>query len=83
MCTQWRNALQKVHKLHWFVKTNVIPLIAECVPIDVALIFRLIKFHRSVAFSDNTVVNNITNTINRLYVDFTGSRQLNNKVYCI
>ena len=31
------------------VRRDLIPLIAECVPLDVALVFRFIKFYRTVA----------------------------------
>ena len=36
---------------------DLVPLIAECVPLDVALVFRFMKFYRIVALSDNMVVN--------------------------
>ena len=34
----------------------------ECIPLDTALVYRFIKFYRTVALSDNTVVNYIANT---------------------
>ena len=49
------------------VRRDLVPLIAECVPLDVALVFRLIKFYRIVALSDNMVVNYIANTMTFAY----------------
>ena len=43
------------------VRRDLIPLIAECVPLDVALVFRFIQFYRTAALSDNMVVNYIAN----------------------
>ena len=63
MCIQWRNALLKVWKLPYASHRDLVPLIAECVPLDVALVFRFIKFYRTVALSDNMVVNYIANYI--------------------
>ena len=42
ICTQWRNALRKVWNLPYGSHFDLIPLIAECVPLDVALVFRYI-----------------------------------------
>ena len=52
----------EVWKLPYGSHTDLIPLIGECVPLDVALVFRFIKFYRTVALSDNMVVNYVTNT---------------------
>ena len=43
------------------VRRDLIPLIAECVPLDVDLVFRSIKVYRTVALSDNMVVNYVAN----------------------
>ena len=72
MCTQWRNALRKVWKLPCGSHRDVIPLIAECVPLDVALVFTLIKFYRTVALSDNIVDNYIANTMTFAYMSSMG-----------
>ena len=42
---------------------DLIPLIAECIPLDVALVFMFIKFYRTVTLSDNMVVNYIANAM--------------------
>ena len=60
MSIQWRNALRKVWKLPYGSHTDLVPLTAECVPLDVALVFRFIKFYRTVALSDNMVANTMT-----------------------
>ena len=57
MCIRWRNALHKVWELPYGSHRNVIPMIAECVPLDVDLVFRFIQFYRIVALSDNMVFN--------------------------
>ena len=67
MCIQWRNALRKVWKLPYASHRDLVPLIAECVPLDVALVFRFIKFYRTVALSDNMDVNYIANTMTFAY----------------
>ena len=67
MCIQWRNALHKVWTLPYGSNINLIPLIAECAPLDVALVFRFIKFYRTVALSDNNIM--VVNYIaNRKYI---------------
>ena len=48
MCIQWRNALRKVWKLPYGSHRDFITLIAECVTLDVALVFRFIKIYRTV-----------------------------------
>ena len=63
MFIQWRNALRKVWKLPYDSHRDVIPLITQCVPIDVALVYGFITFYRTVALSDNMVVNYKANTI--------------------
>ena len=67
MCILWLNALRKVRKLPYGSHRDLIPLIADCVPLDVALVFRLIKFYRTVALSGNMVVNYIANTMTFAY----------------
>ena len=67
MCIQWRDALHKTWKLPNGSHTDLIPLIAECVPLDVALFYRFIKFYRTVALSHNIVVNYIANIITFAY----------------
>ena len=56
MSIQWRNALRKVWKLLYCSHRDLIPLTAECEPLDVVLVFRFIKFYRTVVLSDNMVV---------------------------
>ena len=51
---------------------DLVLLIAECVPLDVALVFRFIKFYRTVALSDNMVFNYIANTIKFAYMPTMG-----------
>ena len=62
-----RNALRKVWKLPYASHRDLVPLIAECVPIDVALVFRFMKFYRTVSLSDNMIVNYIANTMTFAY----------------
>ena len=52
---------------HYGSHTDLIPLIAECIPLDVALVHRFIPFYRIVALSDNMVVNYIANTMTFAY----------------
>ena len=63
MCIQWRNALSKIWKLPYGLHRYLIPFIAECIPLGVALVYRFIKFYRTVALSDNIVINYITNSM--------------------
>ena len=44
MCIQWCNALRKVWKLPYGSHRDLIPLIAECIPLDVALSIGLYSF---------------------------------------
>ena len=67
MCIEWWNALWKVWKLLCGSHRYLIPLIAECVPLDVALVFMFIKVYRTAALSDNMVVNYIANTMTFVY----------------
>ena len=46
---------------------DLVPLIAECIPSVVALVYRFIMFYRTVALSDNMVVNYIANAM--IFVD--------------
>ena len=57
-CTDLPFALHKVWKLPYGLHRDLIPLIAECIPLDVALVYRFITFYRTVALSDNMVVRN-------------------------
>ena len=66
------NSLESLAAFHWKLTYDgthryLIPLIAECMPLDVALAYRFIKFYRTVALSDNMVVNYIVNTITFAY----------------
>ena len=72
MCTQWRNALHKVWKLPYGLHRDLIQLIAECTPFDVALVYRFVKFYRTVALSDNMVVNYLANTMTFVYKSIVG-----------
>ena len=69
---QWLNRKREtlrlalgIQRLHALCKTwkpysshkYLIPLLAECVPLDVALMFRFIHIYRTVALSDNMIVN--------------------------
>ena len=72
MCIQWHNALCKVWNgshMEWF---DLIPLIAECIPLDVAMVYRFIKFYRIVALSDNMAFNYIANIITFAYKSIMG-----------
>ena len=44
MCIKWRNALRQIWKVQYGSHRDFIKLIAECVSLDVALVFRFIKF---------------------------------------
>ena len=59
------------------VHRDLIPLIAECVPLDVALVFRFINFYRTVALSDNMVVKYIANTMTFAYRSTMGQNVRN------
>ena len=67
MSIQWLNALRKLWKLPYISHRYLIPLIAECVPLDVALVFNFLKFYVPGALSDNMVVNYITNAMTFAY----------------
>ena len=56
MCIQWRNTLRKAWKLPYGSHRDLIPLNTECIPLDVALVYSLIKFYRTVPFSDNSII---------------------------
>ena len=67
MCIQWRNALRKIWKLPYGSHRDLIPLIAECIPLDVVLAFRYVKFYRKLDLPDNMVVTFIGNTMTFTY----------------
>ena len=67
MCIHWGNALRKVWKVQNSSHRDFIPLIAEYIPLDVALVYRFMTFYRTVALSDNMVVNYIADTIGPLW----------------
>ena len=67
MCIEWRNSLRKVWKLPYCSHRDLIPLIPECISLDVTLVYRFIKFYRTVALSDNMVVNCIANAMTFAY----------------
>ena len=71
--------MRKVWNLPYGSHTDLIPLIAECVPLDVALVFR---FYRTVALSDNMVVTYIANTTAFVYKSTMGQNVRYN-VYCV
>ena len=74
MCTEWRNALPKVWKLPCGSHIYLILLIAECIPLDVAVVFRFIQFYKTIALSDNMVVNYITHTMTVDYRSTMGQK---------
>ena len=59
--------MSKVWKLPYGSHRDLVPLIAECVPLDVALVFRFIKSYITIALSGNMAVNCIANTITFAY----------------
>ena len=64
MNTAWTN--------HYGSHRDLIPLIAESKPLDVALVYKFIKFYKTVALSDNMVVNYIGNTKTFAYRSIMG-----------
>ena len=59
--------MRKAWKLPYGSHRDLIPLIVECVPLNIALVFRFIKFHRTVALSHNMVVYYIANIMRFAY----------------
>ena len=55
--------VSRIYEFKQFIRCDII----ECVPLDVVLVFRFIKFYRTVALSDNMVVNYIANTMTFAY----------------
>ena len=62
--------MRKVWKLPYGSQRDLIPLIAECIPLDDALVYRFIN--RTVTLSDNMVVNYIANTMTFAYRSIMG-----------
>ena len=63
ICVQWRNALRKIWNLPRQSHSDLIPLIADCVPLDLALVFRFLKFYRTVVQSKNVVIKSIAESM--------------------
>ena len=59
LCRKWRNAMRKIWKLPHDSHSDLVPLVAECTPLDIALDIRFITFYRNVISLNNTVVNYI------------------------
>ena len=51
--------MRKIWKLPHDSHSDLVPLVAECTPLDIALDIRFITFYRNVISSNNTVVNYI------------------------
>ena len=56
MCTQWRKAHQQVLSLPYRTHCDLIPLIAENIPIEIFLDCKFLGFYKSAATSNNNIV---------------------------
>ena len=61
MCTEWRKAHRRVLSTHYRTHNDMIPLIAENVPIECFLDCKFLNFYRSIATSKNNIVKYIAN----------------------
>lgn len=57
---QWRNAMRKVWRVPRNTHCDLVPLIAGTVPLELSLVFRFIKFYKSLFLSENDTVNMVT-----------------------
>ena len=55
----WRKAMRKVWKLHNLTHCNLLPVITNCLPLNIILEKRLLKFIWSIINSENRIVNNV------------------------
>ena len=56
VCTKWRKAIRRIWGLPFNTHCNLLPLISEQNPIEIALTNRFIKFFKSLLDSDNCMV---------------------------
>ena len=61
MCTQWRKAHRRILSAPYRTHCDIIPLIAENVPIECFLDCKFITFYKSIASSKNKVVRYVAN----------------------
>ena len=61
MCTQWRKAHRQVLSVPYRTHCDIIPLIAENVPIECFLDCKFLSFYKSIASSENKTVRYVTN----------------------
>ena len=61
ICAKWRTALRRIWHLPYATHCALVPLIAECIPRDVSLDIRFIKFYRNASRSDNDVIKYLAN----------------------
>ena len=62
MCTQWRKAHRQTLSLPYRTHCDLIPLIAENVPIEIFLDCKFLSFYKSAATSNNSIVKYIATT---------------------
>ena len=55
----WRKAMRKVWKLPNLTHCNLLPVITNCLPLNIILEKRLLKFIWSIINSENRIVNNV------------------------
>ena len=56
VCTKWRKAIRRIWGLPFNTHCNLLPLISEQNPIEIALTNRFVKFFKSLLDSDNCMV---------------------------
>ena len=55
----WRKAMRKVWKLPNLIHCNLLPVITNCLPLNIILEKRLLQFIWSIINSENRIVNNV------------------------
>ena len=55
----WRKAMRKVWKLPNLTHCNLLPVITNCLPLNIILEKRLLKFILSISNGENLIINNV------------------------
>ena len=55
----WRKEMRKVWKLPNLIHCNLLPIITNCLPLNIILEKRLLKFIWSIINNENRIVNNV------------------------
>ena len=61
MCTEWRKAHRRVLSTPYRTHNDILPLIAENVPIECFLDCKFLNFYRAIATSKNEMVKYVAN----------------------